>query len=160
MKKVFDRLAHAIRRRAIVSAALIVLCVGAAVWAHAKGGSYGPYGVIGYNYTDRHISNFTVDGFGGGASHAHEAGGGGGIVCCLAIPKRAKTLHIEVELEWTKEQYEKNSPHETFEANIPVPVLENKHDGFIEFHFLPQQRIEAKWVDFPAMPNPPIPNPR
>lgn len=136
--------------------ALAALLVGGAIWSHAcvsGEGAYGPYGVIGYNYTDRHISNFYVDGFGGGASEAHQSGGGGGMVCCLRIPQHAKTLHVTVELEWTEEQYEKRSPHDTFETDIPVPPLKNKHDGFIEFHFMPHQKVEAAWVNFPTRPN-------
>ena len=83
------------------------------LWAAAcssEEGSYGPYHVIGYNYTDRHIFSFVVNGFGGGSSDAHEPGGGGGIVCCMEIPRRTKDLHIKVVYELTKEQYEKNFP--------------------------------------------------
>ncbi|PMS08770.1 DUF3304 domain-containing protein, partial [Trinickia caryophylli] len=83
-------------------------------------------------------------------------GGGGGEVCCLDIPKHAKTLHIKVALGLTWEQFDKNLPNETYETDIPVPELPNKHEGYIEFHFLPGRKIEAKWVDFPATPH--IPN--
>jgi hypothetical protein len=117
---------------------------------------YGPYHVTGYNYTDRNIASFNVDDFGAGYSRAHKIGGGGGITCCLDIPKHAKTLHIKVVLDLTQEQDEKNLPPETYETDILVPELPNKHDGYIEFHFLPERKIEAKWVDFPTTPN--IPN--
>ncbi|WP_027797871.1 DUF3304 domain-containing protein [Paraburkholderia acidipaludis] len=115
--------------------------------------TYGPYHVTGYNYTDRNIAAFDVDGFGGGDSAAHQSGGGGGFACCLDIPKRAKTLHIKVVLDLTQEQDEKNLPPETYETDIPVPELPNKHDGYIELHFLPGRKIEAKWVEFPTTPN-------
>ncbi|WP_081078749.1 DUF3304 domain-containing protein [Burkholderia pseudomultivorans] len=118
--------------------------------------TYGPYHVIGYNYTDRNIFLFNVDDFGAGSSEAHQAGGGGGITCCLEIPKHAKTLHIKVVLDLTKEQDEKNLPPETYETEIPVPALPNKRDGYIEFHFLPEREIEAQWVEFPTTPH--IPN--
>jgi hypothetical protein len=117
---------------------------------------YGPYHVTGYNYTDRNIAAFDVNGFGGGDSLAHQSGGGGGFVCCLDIPKHTKTLHIKVVLGLTWEQFDKNLPNETYETDIPVPELPNKHDGYIEFHFLPERKIEAKRVDFPTTPN--IPN--
>ena len=68
---------------------------------------YGPYHVIGYNYTDRHIYQFSIDDFGAGGSEAHQSGGGGGITCCFTIPASAKTLHIKIVYEWTEEQYEK-----------------------------------------------------
>ena len=117
---------------------------------------YGPYSVIGYNYTDRNIASFIVNDFGAGPSEAHKAGGGGGMACCLAIPERAKTLHIKVELGLTEDQYEKNLPNDTYETDIPVPTLADKHDGFIEFHFLAHRHIEAAWVSFPTKPH--IPN--
>lgn len=117
---------------------------------------YGPYHVIGYNYTDRHIYLFSIDDFGAGSSEAHQSGGGGGITCCLSIPASAKFLHVKIVYEWTEEQYEKKSPHDTFETDIPVPNLSSKTKGYIEVHFLPNQRIEAQWVDFPTTPH--IPN--
>lgn len=132
------------------------MLVGGAVWSHAcvsGEDAYGPYSVIGYNYTDRHISSFIVNGFAAGASHAHESGGGGGIVCCFEIPKSTKTFHVKVELDLTREQYVKDLPGDTFETDIPVPPLKNKHDGFIEFHFLPHQKVEASWVKFPTTPD-------
>lgn len=137
--------------------ALAALVVGGAIWSHAsisgEGNMDGPYSVIGYNYTDRNIASFVVNDFGAGPSEAHQAGGGGGIACCFDIPKHAKTLHIKVELGLTKEQYDKDLPNEKFETDVPVPPLPNKHDGFIEFHFLPHQRVEAAWVSFPAVPH-------
>lgn len=153
----FQRLRDAFRARGrFRSAALAALLVGGAIWSHAcvsGEGAYGPYSVIGYNYTDRHISSFIVNGFAAGASHAHESGGGGGIVCCLSIPKATMTFHIKVEYDLTREQYIKDLPGDVFETDIPVPPLKNKHDGFIEFHFLPQRKIEASWVSFPTTPN-------
>ncbi|WP_084168976.1 DUF3304 domain-containing protein [Paraburkholderia acidipaludis] len=119
--------------------------------------TYGPYHIAGYDYTDRNIASFWVNETWGGNSSAHYTGrGGGGETCCLEIPKRAKTLHIKVVLDLTQEQDEKNLPPETYETEIPVPELRNKHDGYIEFHFLPGKKIEAKWVEFLKTPN--IPN--
>lgn len=117
---------------------------------------YGPYHVIGYNYTDRTVYLFSIDDFGAGGSEAHQSGGGGGIACCLAISKAAKTMHFKVTLGLTQEQYEKNLPNDTFETDIPVPALPNKRSGYIEVHFLPNHHIEVKWVDFPTTPH--IPN--
>lgn len=165
MKALFDTFWHSLRapaRRAVRRIALSSLLAGGAIWSHAcvsgESNTYGPYGVTGYNYTDRHIARFFVDGQGAGSSEAHESGGGGGLYCCIELPKHAKSLHIKVELELTEEQDDKNLPPDTFETDIPVPPLPNKHDGFIEFHFLPHQRVEAAWVSFPTTPN--IPNAR
>jgi hypothetical protein len=148
----FKKLPRGSKLSALLYIAVVALVAGDSIWSYANG-TYGPYEVIGYNYTNRHISSFIVNDFGAGASEAHQPGGGGGMACCLAIPKNAETLHVKVELEWTKEQYEKRSPHDTFETDIPVPPLPNKHDGFIEFHFLPHQRVAAEWVSFPTTPH-------
>jgi len=157
MREFFERSMQEARLRRALSTAAGILLVGVAAWGQAcvagKGETYGPYEVIGDNYTDRGISRLFIDGHGVGSSYADGSGGGGGIYCCHDIPKHAKTLHIKVELEWTKEQYEKHSPHDTFETDIPVPPLPDKHDGFIEFHFLPRQRIDAAWVSFPTIPH-------
>ena len=159
----FDWLWYSLRdpaRRTTRRIALAGLMVGGTIWSHAcvssESDTYGPYEVIGYNYTDRHIASFYVDGHGVGSSEAHQPGGGGGIFCCLDIPKRAKILHIKVELDLTEEQDAKNLPPDVFETDIPVPSLPNKHDGFIEFHFLPNHKVEALWVSFPTTPH--IPN--
>ena len=136
----------------LVLAGIVVLAVSRACSQEV----YGPYEVIGYNYTDRNIAEFDVDDFGAGYSRAREIGGGGNATCCLGIRKRAKTLHIKVILDLTQEQDDKNLAPEKYEIDIPVPDLPNKRDGYIELHFLPNRKIEAKWVVFPATPH--IPN--
>ncbi|WP_246216119.1 DUF3304 domain-containing protein [Paraburkholderia agricolaris] len=112
--------------------------------------------MIGYNYTERSIASFWVNGFWGANSTAHQPAGGGKITCCLSLSRRANNLHVKIRYELTKEQFENDLPGDVFKTDIPMPSLPNKHDGFIEFHFLPNQRIEAKWVDFPTKPE--IPN--
>lgn len=163
IKALLDKFKHSLRdpaHRAIRRIALAALVVSGAIWSHAcvfgEENTYGPYFVIGYNYTNRDIFSFSVDGHGVGSSYAHESGGGGGIFCCHSIPRRAKTLHVEVVLGLTKEQYEKNLPNDKFQTDIPVPPLQDKHNGFIEFHFMPNHRVEATWVKLPTTPN--IPN--
>jgi len=130
--------------------AIAALLLAGSWWVHAQTASYGPYRVTGYNYTDRSIALFTIDGFGAGGANAHESGGGGGTVCCMSVPQNGKTWHIKIVYELTQEQYKKDLPNDVYEADIPVPPLLNKHDGYIEFHFLPDRRIEALWVKYPT----------
>jgi hypothetical protein len=148
--------------RTIRRIALAVAVIGGTIWSHAcissEGETYGPYFVIGYNYTDRDIFVFSIDGHGVGSSNAHEPGGGGGIFCCHSIPKDERTMHIKVVLGLTKEQYEKDLPNDTFETDVPVPTLQDKRNGYIELHFLPNRRVEAAWVKLPTIPH--IPNAR
>ncbi|KML50008.1 hypothetical protein VL15_27260 [Burkholderia cepacia] len=121
--------------------------------AHAE--SDGPYRVIGYNFTDRSIYSFTIDGFGAGGSATHKRGGGGKSVCCMDVPRGQKTWHIKIKYELTQDQYKKNLPFDVYETDIPVPALPDKSQGYIEFHFLPDRKIEAKWVGYPTVPHNP-----
>lgn len=144
------------RRVARKSVAIGVLMMGSASNVPAQIGSYGPYRVTGYNYTDRSIALFVIDDFGAGGSQAHQSGGGGGTVCCMSVPRTKKTWHIKILYELTQEQYRKDLPNDVYETDIPVPPLPNKHDGYIEFHFLPEHRIDAQWVI--RLTRPRIPN--
>ncbi|KVF73197.1 hypothetical protein WS75_18420 [Burkholderia sp. FL-7-2-10-S1-D7] len=38
---------------------------------------------------------------------------------------------------------------------IAVPKLPTKRDGYIAFHFLPDRKIEAQWVEYPTGPRNP-----
>ncbi len=134
---------------------IAVLLLGGACWAHAQTANYGPYRVIGYNYTDKSIYSFTIDGFGAGGSTAHKPGGGGKSVCCMEVPRGKKIWHVKIEYELTQEQYKNNLPSDVYETDIPVPALPNKSQGYIEFHFLPDRKIEAKWVESPTDPRNP-----
>ncbi|WP_321859997.1 DUF3304 domain-containing protein [Burkholderia cenocepacia] len=135
--------------------AITVLLLGGACWAHAQTASYGPYRVIGYNYTDRSIYSFTIDGFGAGGSAAHKPGGGGKSVCCMEVPREKKIWQVKIMYELTQDQYKNNLPFDVYETDIPVPALPRKSQGYIEFHFLPNRKIEAKWVESPTDPRDP-----
>jgi hypothetical protein len=71
------------------------------------------------------------------------------------VPRGKKTWHIKLEYELTQEQYKKNLPSDVFETDIAIPSLPNKHDGYIEFFFLPKQKIEARWAERPTDPHNP-----
>ncbi|RQS19239.1 DUF3304 domain-containing protein [Burkholderia sp. Bp8992] len=135
-------------RRLILGPAIVAaLLLSGAWWVHAQTGGYGPYRVISFNHTDRSIYSFQVDDFGAGGSYAHESQGGGGIVCCMDVPRGKKTWHIKIIYDLTKDEAQKNVPNEVYETDIPVPPLPNKHGGYIAFHFLPDRKIEAQWVE-------------
>ncbi len=54
--------------------------------------------LIGYNYTNSHISNYSVDGSGGGDIRlSSPTSGGGGIVCCISLPTRNPII---VRVRW------------------------------------------------------------
>jgi len=109
-----------------------VVLLGGAWWVHAQTASYGPYHVVGFNYTDRGVYNFVVDGFGAGSVHARQFGGGGGTVCCMEVPRNKKTWHLKVTYDLTPEEDAKNMSPEIYETDIAVPELPDKRDGYIE----------------------------
>ncbi|QTD94271.1 DUF3304 domain-containing protein [Burkholderia anthina] len=129
-----------------------IVLLGGAWWLHAQTASYGPYHVVGFNYTNHGVYNFVVDGFGAGSVHARQFDGGGGTVCCMEVPRNKKTWHLEITYDLTPDEDAKNMSPEIYETDIAVPQLPNKRDGYIEFHFLPDRKIEAQWVEYPTMP--------
>jgi hypothetical protein len=71
-----------------------------AQWLETKSGEYISLDLIGYNYTDGHISNYNVDAQGGGNIRLSSSiSGGSGIVCCV----RLATLELDpivVRVRW------------------------------------------------------------
>jgi len=132
--------------------AIAVLLLGGACWAHAQTASYGTYRVVGFNHTERGVYNFVVDGFGAGSVHARQFGGSGGTVCCMTVPRNKKIWHLKITYDLMPEEDARNLSPEIYETDIAVPRLPDKHDGYIEFHFLPDRKIEAQWVDYPTGP--------
>ncbi|WP_174909995.1 DUF3304 domain-containing protein [Burkholderia diffusa] len=143
-----------LRRLIRNSIVVAVPLLGGAWWVHAQTASYGPYRVAGFNYTDRGVYNFVVDGFGAGSVHARQFGGGG-TVCCMQVPRNKKTWHLKITYDLTPEEVAKNLSPEIYETDIAIPKLPTKRDGYIAFHFLPDRKIEAQWVEYPTSPRNP-----
>jgi hypothetical protein len=57
-------------------------------------------GLVGYNYTDRHISNYTVNGAGGfDVMLSSPTSGGSGITCCVRLAKKS-LIPPRVKVRW------------------------------------------------------------
>ena len=57
--------------------------------------------LVGYNYTDRYIDSFSVDGKGGGNINvSSENGGGGGIVCCVLYQPSSEPKTVTVRWQF------------------------------------------------------------
>jgi hypothetical protein len=105
----------------------------------------------GYNYTNRYIDQFYVNGIGGGNLHVSTATSGGTNVCCFSYtpgtpaPKTVtvKWQHGACKYKETKEStYAYTHP---FFKTVEVPVAPNvpaKPDYF-EVHFYPDGHVEA-----------------
>lgn len=106
--------------------------------------------LVGYNYTERPIFSFSVDGVGGGNAFAGYKNGGGGWVCCGEI-----TVGKPTEIKWTysrtKEQYERGVKIEHHKTTIPMPIPEVPEAEYLEVHFYPDNHVELALVKFPGM---------
>lgn len=109
---------------------------------------------MGYNYTDRYIDSFSVDGQGGGNIQlSSPTSGGSGIVCCVIYhpATTAKTVRVRWQSDacYFSEQssLSKNkfdSLHPFFkEQDVPVEVLGTTSAHYLEVHFYPDGVIKA-----------------
>lgn len=57
--------------------------------------------ITGYNYTNRYIDGFSVDGQGGGNVLISEDDAGGGKTSCCILFRPDTTLPVKVHVEWT-----------------------------------------------------------
>jgi Protein of unknown function (DUF3304) len=101
--------------------------------------------LVAYNYTDTYISNFTVNGAGGGNVEVSnmESGNGGG-ACCAPISADIP-LPMTVKVAW---QRDGDVPYcrQTVLLNGPIPPNPNA----FEVHFYPDGTIQVAITDFPS----------
>lgn len=111
-------------------------------------------GIVGYNYTDRYIDEFYVDGQGGGnLDLSTPTAGGGKLTCCIGW-RDGRRLPQKVRVKWvaggcmktvtSSEGYVHQVPVHAFkeqdvELTGPVP----QKPGYFEVHFYPDGHIEV-----------------
>ena len=105
--------------------------------------------LVGYNYTERPIYSFSVDGVGGGNAFAGFRSGGGGFVCCADI-----TVGKPVEIKWlydtTEKQYLAGLREENRRTTVIVPPPTVPEAEYLEVHFFPDHHVELYLVKFPS----------
>ncbi len=133
---------------------LVLLCIwGQGATAEGSSGS-SSLAILGYNYTNRGIDSFSIDGQGGGnISVSSPTSGGSGIVCCSSYRpgESAKTVRIRwqsgacyfsKQSSLSKQMYDKL--HWFYkEQDAPVKVLASSNVKYMEVHFYPDGLIEA-----------------
>lgn len=119
-------------------------------------------GITAYNYTNRSISQFSVNGAGGGNVHVSGPnGGGGGTVCCAAFAKG--TTNVKVTVRWQTGSCTYNhrtSGGESFadrhsffkEEEIPVDPNIPANPNYLEVHFYPDGHVEAAITETASRP--------
>jgi hypothetical protein len=145
-----------LRKRNLIRS-LLLLCVLTPALAGCKEDPV-MLGIVGYNYTDRYIDTFAVDGAGGGnVMTSTLTSGGGGTVCC-AVYDPNYPLPITMKVEWMF-GYQRgengrivvpDEHHETF-AVLDGPVPEDP--AYLEVHFMPDGNVQLRMT---AAPSPPL----
>lgn len=103
--------------------------------------------LVGYNYTERPIFAFSVNGAGGGNIFVN--GGGASFSCCGEV-----TVGKPAEIKWTysrtKKQFEAGIQIEHHTTTVTVPEPSVPEAEYLEVHFYPDHHVELALVKFPG----------
>jgi hypothetical protein len=141
---------------------LMLACNGQQVEASSEKSGNDTYvllGLLGYNYTNRDIDSYTVDGAGGGGVMlSSSASGGSGVTCCVKLP-RAYAGPIRVTIRWQVDgcKYlikddrtgEADSVRHFYykEAEVNVRREAGTKPKYIETHFYPDGTVQVQLVE-------------
>lgn len=103
--------------------------------------------LVGYNYTERPIGAFSVNGVGGSNVFAKEKSGGGKMSCCVDVTV-LKTVRIDWVYHRTEEQDKAGIPIEYHSTTAVVPPPQTPESGYLEVHFFPDNHVELRLVKF------------
>lgn len=117
--------------------------------------------ILGYNYTDRRIGQFTVNDNGGDRVELSTPNSGGtGTTCCVRFNPGLRNFSVMVR--WTDTQciYKVRSKFEGefdeifyFYKTLKVPVSINAHNyKYIEIHFYPGGKVQAAVTESMSKP--------
>ena len=105
--------------------------------------------LVGYNYTERPIYTFSVNGVGASNLFAKQKYGGGKDSCCIDI-----TVGQPVEIKWlydtTDKQYLAGLREEKRSTTVIVPPPTVPEAEYLEVHFYPDHHVELALVKFPG----------
>ncbi len=110
--------------------------------------------IVGYNYTNREIGHFTVDGVGGGNVHVSgPRGGGGGIACCARYYADGEPAHYAVRWNIASCKYDvhpqpNDEPtfalHDSYkEEKITAAQPPSGIPRYLELHFFSDGSVKA-----------------
>lgn len=110
--------------------------------------------ITGYNYTDRYINDFSVNGNGGGNIYVSSpAGGGGGSTCCATYVSGDKAWKVRVEWQIGGCTFDNSvnddgslvySIHPYYkEVEVQIDPKIPDNPKYLEVHFYPDGHIEA-----------------
>jgi hypothetical protein len=106
--------------------------------------------IIGYNYTDRAIADFGVNGQGGSNVELSTPGAGGGKESCCVVMSSGTKTPFWVDVEYQMDALESYPPRRAIEpagpykkAKVEVTGPVPSDPSYIEIHFYPDGHIEA-----------------
>ena len=105
--------------------------------------------LMGYNYTDRPIHSFSVNGAWGANAFAGSREGGGKPTCCTTVTI-GETVKINYQLSTTRTQYEAGLRLEDFTTTAVVPPPQTPTSDFLTAHFYQDGRVELILMEFPG----------
>lgn len=118
--------------------------------------------IVGFNYTNKPINEFFVNGIGGGNLHlSSPLDSGGGSVCCLDYS--LAYIQQPVEIRWTVGACLYNTRHDKFgekftdiyyyfkTVNAVIEKFPSK-PHFLEVHFYPDGRVEVALTEELSQP--------
>jgi len=129
-----------------------------------RGGDYVLLSLIGYNYTDRHISDYSVSGAGGGHINLSSAtSGGSGQACCVRLSRvGGRTFLIKVRWQVDGCKYVERDPrtgatdeirHFYYkEMDVNVQRMDDQNPGYIETHFYADGSIKVRLTEMASEP--------
>lgn len=122
-------------------------------------------GLVGYNYTDRHISDYSVKSAGGGDIRlSSPTGGGSGISCCVRLAKN-KITPFRVKVRWQHDgctylirddrtgKADKVRHYYYKEVEVEVKRADSGTPGYIETHFYPDGSVQVVTTDYFSDPH-------
>lgn len=118
--------------------------------------------LLGYNYTDRQITAFSVTDqagnstFGGNVALSSPGSGGSGSSCCVML-RPNETQSVRLKVEWTldgvREKYAKPGDGEKlFHGTVTIAPPYPKRPNNLEIHFYPDGHLEGVISEFPSDP--------
>ena len=103
--------------------------------------------VTGYNYTERPIYTFSVNGV--GISNLFTDSGGAKFSCCTTV-----TVGQPAVINWTysatERQYNAGVRKESRSTTVIVPSPQVPEARYLEVHFYPDHHVELALVKFPG----------
>ncbi len=93
--------------------------------------------INGLNYTNRYVSDFSVNGYSG--FDISRNGGGGSFVCCVSVPKRWRE-DLRVTVRWHDDDA---APEKFKEKVVAVPEYHDNDFGAFVVHFYPDDTVKV-----------------